>query len=298
MNLDAELSALAVQEDLPVDLVRRLLQHPQARRSAALLRRDLTPELLDEIIRLGSARSLAANGFVPAKFRARFADSPEPLVRAAAAASVTDEPPGLLARLTADRDPTVREFLAMNEHLTPELFAVLAEDPEPRVRSSVVDHWRHAPEPVRRALLTDSDPNIRRAAASAYLPPADLLPDLLADPHTRAIAVRHTGPSSELAADPDSDVRKAVAAHPDLPTELRDLLAGDRDAFVRNEIAARADTPSTLRESIVATLATDDPVTNWLLSFRRNTHTCPPRTPAPPKLTREQAEDLLARAAL
>ncbi|MFE2850157.1 hypothetical protein ACFXJO_03385 [Streptomyces lavendulae] len=298
MNLDAELSALAVQEDLPADLVRRLLQHPQARRSAALLRRDLTPELMEEIIRLGSARSLAANGFVPAKFRARFADSPEPLVRAAVAASATDEPPGLLARLAADRDPSVRAFLAMNEHLPPELLAALAEDPEPSVRSSVVDHWRHAPEPVRRALLTDSDPNIRRAAASVYLPPADLLPALLADPQTRAVAVRYADPSPELAADPDSGVRQAVAAHPNLPAELRDLLAGDRDIFVRNEIAARADTPSTLRDSIVATLTTDDPVADWFLSFRRNAHTCPPRTPVPPKLSREQAEDLLARAGL
>ncbi|MEU3794002.1 hypothetical protein [Streptomyces fructofermentans] len=298
MNLDAELSALAVQEDLPADLVRRLLQHPQARRSAALLRKDLTPELMEEIIRLGSARSLAANGSVPAKFRARFADSPEPLVRAAVAASVTDEPPGLLARLAADRDPSVRAFLAMNEHLPPGLLAVLAVDPEPSVRSSVVDHWRHAPEPVRRAWLTDSDPSIRRAAASVCSPPADLLPALLADPQTRAIAVRYAGPSPELAADPDSAVRKAVAAHPDLPAELRDLLAGDRDAFVRNEIAARADTPSTLRDSIVATLTTDDPVADWFLSFRRSTHTCPPPTPAPPKLTREQAEDLLACASL
>ncbi|MFJ2596830.1 hypothetical protein [Streptomyces erythrochromogenes] len=89
-----------------------------------------------------------------------------------------------------------------------------------------------------------------------------------------------------------------MATHPDLPAELLDLLAGDRDAFVRNEIAARADIPSALRDSIVATLTTDDPVADWFLSFRRNTHTCPPPPPAPPRLTREQAEDLLACAGL
>ncbi|MEU6210893.1 hypothetical protein ABZ891_13405 [Streptomyces sp. NPDC047023] len=298
MNLDAELSSLAAQEDLPDDLVRRLLQHPQARRSAALLRRDLTPELMEEIIRLGSARTLAANGHVPATFRARFAESPEPLVRAAVAASVSDEPPGLLARLAADQDPSVRAFLAMNEQLPPELLAVLAVDPEASVRSSVVDHWRHAPESVRRAWLTDPDPGIRRAAASVCSPPADLLPALLADPQTRAIAVRYAGPSRELAADPDSGVRRAVAAHPYLSAELRDLLAGDQDAFVRNEIAARPDTPQALRDSIVATLTTDDPVADWFLSFRRNPHTCPPRAQTPAKLTREEAEDLLARAGL
>ncbi|MGE7387035.1 hypothetical protein ACQKM2_16305 [Streptomyces sp. NPDC004126] len=298
MTLDAELKALAVQEDLPADLVWRLLGHPEARRSAALLRKDLTPELMEEIIRLGSARTLAANGFVPAVHRARFADSPEPPVRAAVAASITDEPAGVLERLAADRDPSVRWFLAMNEHLPPELLAVLAEDPEPSVRASVVSHCRNVPEPVRRALLTDSDPDVRRDAASVYSPPADLLPALLADPQTRAVAVRYAGPSAELAADPDPWVRTAVAGHPDLPAELRDLLTGDPDVFVRNEIAARSDTPATLRDSIVGTLTTDSPVADWFLSFRRNTHTCPPRAPAPPGLTREQAEALLARAGL
>ncbi|MFD6974543.1 hypothetical protein [Streptomyces sp. NPDC059979] len=298
MDLDVELSALAVQEGLPADLLRRLLQHPQARRTAALLRRDLTLKLREEIIRLGSTRSLAANSSVPAKFRARLAEHPEPSVRAAVAASVADEPPGLLARLADDRDPSVRAFLAMNEHLPPELLAVLAEDADASVRLSVIGHWRDAPEPVLRALLTDSDPNIRRAAASAYSPPADLLPLLLADPQTRAAAVRYADPYPELAADPDSGVREAVATHQDLSAELRGVLAQDPDPFVRNAIAARPDTPPTLRDSIVATLATDDPMTNWFLSFRRTPHTCPPPTPAPPKLTREQAEDLLARAGL
>ncbi|MET7365939.1 hypothetical protein ABZS61_08915 [Streptomyces sp. NPDC005566] len=298
MNLDAELSALAVQEDLPADLVWRLLRHPQARRSAALLRSDLTAESMEEVIRLGSARSLAANSSVPAEVRARLAEHPELSVRAAVAASVADDPPGLLARLAGDPDPSVRTFLAMNEHLPAELLALLAEDAEPSVRSSVIGNWRHAPEPVRRALLTDSDPNIRRSAASAYSPPTDLVPVLLADPETRAIAVRYTDPSPELAADPDSGVREAVAAHPNLPAELRDVLAADGDVFVRNAIADRQDTPSTLRESLSAALETDDPWVEWIQSSARTPHTCPPPAPAPPRLTREQAESLLARAGL
>ncbi|WP_053689289.1 hypothetical protein [Streptomyces sp. WM6372] len=192
----------------------------------------------------------------------------------------------------------MRAFLAMNERLPPELLAVLAEDAEPSVRSNVVQYWKHAPEPVRRALLTDSDPSIRRSAASAYSPPSDLLPVLLADPETRAIAVRYVDPPPELAGDPDSGVRRAVAAHPNPSAELRDVLAADVDVFVRSTVAARPDTPSALRESLVATLTTDDPLTEWVLSFPRNTHTCPPRASAPPKLTREQAAELLARAGL
>ncbi|MEU9092353.1 hypothetical protein [Streptomyces sp. NPDC048428] len=172
MSLDAELSALAAQEDLPVDLVWRLLRHPVARRSVALRRRDLTEQLIEEIIELGSARSLAANTSVPADIRARLAEHPEPSVRCGVAASVADEPPGLPARLADDPDSSVRSFLAMNDHLPPELPARLASDPEPSVRSSIIQYWRDAPDWVRRALLTDADPNIRRASVSAYVPPA------------------------------------------------------------------------------------------------------------------------------
>ncbi|MCX5077915.1 hypothetical protein OG321_36280 [Streptomyces sp. NBC_00424] len=296
MELDAELSALAAQEDLPADLVRRLLRHQGARRSVALLRRDLTDELIAEIIDLGSVRTLAANSSLPSRIRALFAEHPEPAVRCAVAASVTDEPPGLLACLAADPDPSVRSFLAMNEHLPTELLALLAADSEAGVRSSVIQRRRGVPDEVRRMLLTDTDPGIRSGSVRAFAPPADLLPGLLADPATRAAAVAHAVPSAELAADPDSDVREAIAAHPDLPPGLRDLLAGDQDFFVRNTIAARPDTPPALRERVVATLEPDSPVAEWMLSF--STHTCPPAAPAPPHLSRQQAEALLARAGL
>ncbi|WP_405682484.1 hypothetical protein [Streptomyces sp. NBC_00057] len=276
----------------------RLLLHPAARRSAALLRRDLTEQQIEEIIELGSARSLAANSSVPADVRAPLAEHPEPSVRCGVAASVADEPPGLPARLADDPDPSVRSFLAMNDHLPPELLARLAADPEPSVRSSIIQHWRDAPDRVRRALLTDADPNIRRDSVLTYSPPADLLPGLLADPVTRAATVPYAPPSPELATDPDSAVREAAAAHPDLPTGLRDLLADDPDIFVRNAIAARPDTPSVLRERIAATVETDSPLTEWILSSRRNPHTCPSPAPAPPILTREQAEALLAKADL
>ncbi|MFD7079244.1 hypothetical protein [Streptomyces sp. NPDC059918] len=298
MELDAELSALAAQEDLPADLVRRLLQHPGARRTVALLRRDLTDDLIAEIIDLGSVRTLAANSSVPSQIRARFAEHPEPAVRCAVAASVRDEPLGLLARLAADPDPSVRSFLAMNEHLPAELLALLASDSEASVRSSVIQRWRDVPDDVRRMLLTDADPGIRSGSVRASVPPADLLPGLLADPATRAAAVAHAVPTPELAADPDSDVREAVAAHPDLPAGLRDLLAADQDIFVRNAIAARSDIPPTMREQIVATLEPDGPVAEWTLSFLRDTRTCPRAAPPPPRRTRQQAESLLAQAGL
>lgn len=298
MELDAELGALATQEDLPADVLRRLLQHPGARRSAALLRRDLTEEMVEEIIALGSARTLAANSSLPARVSARFVEHPEPPVRGAIASHIRDEPPGVLARLAADPDPLVRQFLTMNDQLPPELLARLAADPDGSVRSGVVQRWRDVPDAVRRTLLTDTDPGIRSDSLRTFPPPADLLPWLLADPETRAAAVAHSAPTPELAADPDSDVRSAVAAHPDLPADLRDLLAEDPDFFVRDAIAARGDTPAELRERLVAGLKPDSPLAEWMLSFGRANHACPPPAPVPPPLTRQQAEALLARAGL
>ncbi|MFE7215430.1 hypothetical protein ACFY0A_38270 [Streptomyces sp. NPDC001698] len=299
MDLDTELTALAAQEDLPAHLVQRLLRHPAARRMAALKRRDLTEEQIEQIIALGSARSLAANRSVPATIKARLAEHPDSTVRCAAAATATNEPPGLLgllARLADDPEPLVRSFLAMNEHLPAELGARLAADPDPGVRESAAEYCRNVPDMVRRALFADPEPGVRQRAVVRWSPPLEMLPALLADPATRVATARHAPPSRELASDPDPSVRIAVAAHPELPTDLRDLLAEDSNPPVRSEIAFRPDTPPALREQLEATLTTEDPAEAFHLSFRR--HTCPSPAPAPSPPPHEQAEALLTQAGL
>ncbi|GAA1994700.1 hypothetical protein GCM10009738_89710 [Kitasatospora viridis] len=299
MSLDAELLELATQEDVAPDLLSRLVRHAGARRHVALFRRDLTPELVEEIMGLGSARTLAANSSLPAVGRAQLVEHPQTEVRAALAANAPDDPPGILIRLSQDPEPFVRSFLAMNDRLDPVIRAGLATDPESSVRSSLVQHWRDAPEQVQRTLLTDPDPKIRRAAVHAYVPPPDLLPGLLADGATRVGAIRFAEPTADMAADPDAGVREALARHPALPTTVRDLLAADPDVLVRSAVAARPDTPPALREALEATLQTDDPAEQWLLDVHR--HQCPPSTPkrpAPAARSREQVEDLLTRAGL
>lgn len=297
MSLNGELQELAAQEGLHLDLLQRLVRHPGARRCVAL-RRDLPMELIEEIIALGSARTLAANSSLPAEVRDRLAGLPQAEVRAALAANASDDPPGLLVRLSEDPDPMVREFLAMNERLDPPIRAGLAGDPEPRVRASVVEHWRDAPEEVRRAWLTDPESEVRRAAMHASPPPSDLLPGLLADPVTRAAAVRYAEPSGDMVTDSDVEVRLALADHPALSATMRDRLAEDPDIFVRNAIAARADTPAALRDDLAATLETDDSRLKWLLDLTRHPHACPEPAPIPAARSRQQAEELLARAGL
>lgn len=297
MSLDVELQELAVQEGLDSDLLRRLIRHPGARRCVAR-RRDLPLELIEEIISLGAARTIAANSSMPASVKERLPGHPQPDVRAALAANASDDPPGLLVRLSEDADSMVREFLAMNEHLDPQIRASLAADPEPRVRVVVIEHWRDAPEEVRRAWLTAPEHEVRRAAVHAFPPPSDLLPELLADPATRAAAVRHAEPAANMATDSEVEVRLALADHPALPADMRDRLAEDPDIFVRNAIAARADTQAVMREDLASTLETDDPQLTWLLGFTRQPHACPAPTPIPAARSRQQAEELLARASL
>ncbi|SEL21255.1 hypothetical protein [Streptacidiphilus jiangxiensis] len=298
MSADAELLELAVQEGLAPDLLSRLVRHDGARRQMALSRRDLSLELAEEIIALGSARTLAANSSLPPGARALLVDHPQTEVRAALAANADDDPPGILVRLSQDPEPFVRSFLAMNDRLDPAVRARLATDPDREVRSSLARHWLDAPDEVRRALLTDPDSDVRRGAVHAYEPPPDLLPELLRDPVTRAGVVRHAEPTGDLATDPDADVRRALARHPALSAHLRDLLAADPDVLVRDAVAARPDTPSALREELEPTLHSDDPVEQWLIGFSR--HQCPPseERPAPGGRTRAEAEALLTGAGL
>ncbi len=101
-----------------------------------------------------------------------------------------------------------------------------------------------------------------------------------------------------MVTDSDVEVRLALADHPALPAGMRDRLAEDSDIFVRNAIAARADTPAAMRDDLVTMLETDDPQLEWFLTFARQPHACPAPTPIPAARTRQQAEELLARAGL
>ena len=91
------------------------------------------------------------------------------------------------------------------------------------------------------------------------MPPSDLVSALLADPVTRAGAVRHAtlddDTADALARDADPFVRKELAAHPGLPPRVRDVLADDPHPSVRVAVFGRADTPEPLRATLHAGLA-------------------------------------------
>ncbi|GGT45775.1 hypothetical protein GCM10010254_75600 [Streptomyces chromofuscus] len=277
VHLDKVVEGLAGNPALPPELVRRLLAHRRGFGSVAK-RPDLTDDMIAEIIALDDhwlTHSLALNRSLPHVFRMTLTDHPDPAIRAALVVAADGAPRELFERLIGDADVRVREYLAQSDHVPTDLRARLAADPEPKIRATLAQWWPQAPEPVRRLLLTDPEDAVRAGACATYyrrlphpVPPADLLPALLADPVTRAGAVRHctldADTARRLADDPDEEVRKELAEHPDLPPLLRDILAEDPSPRVTLRIFARQDTAEPTRAAIHAQILSGMPSLDWL----------------------------------
>ncbi|MGI5243813.1 hypothetical protein [Dactylosporangium sp. CA-139066] len=261
MHVEAAVDGLAENPALPAGLVWRLIPYRRGRRRVAA-RADLTGEMIDAIIGSGDhwlVHALALSPHLPEPVQLRLAASPDGAVRCALAGRSAS--PDVLAVLVDDRDRRVREAVAENSHCPANLRARLARDPDAGIRATLGRWWVGAPEAVRRVLLTDPVDTVREFACSTYfarrphpVPPADLVPQLVDDPVTRAGAVRHAILTPELAerlaADAGYEVRAELARHPGLPAAVRDRLAEDRSATVRVAIFGRADTPEPTRRRI------------------------------------------------
>jgi hypothetical protein len=261
---DAALDGLATNPALPPGLLRRLIAWRRGFGRVAG-RADLTGELVEEMLATDWSwllTSLAGNRAVAPSVRLRLAGHPDPTVRWAVASGAAGEPDrAAFERLVTDPYQRLRVALAENHDMPADLRARLAGDPDPEVRQTLARTWPDLPEGVRRRLLTDRQETVRAAACATYhtrLPhpgiPADLLPALIADPVTRAGAVRHltltAGWAARLAGDPDYEVRRELARHPGLPAGVRDRLASDDSATVQAAVFAREDTPEPLRALI------------------------------------------------
>ncbi|WP_406424107.1 hypothetical protein OH809_03510 [Streptomyces sp. NBC_00873] len=281
VHLDKVVEGLAGNPAMPSELVRHLLAYRKGL-GRVTKRPDLSDDMIAEIIAAEDhwlTHSLALNRSLPHAFRMMLAEHPDPAIRRAVAIAADDAPRELFERLLDDADPQVREHLAESGHVPADLRARLAADPEPKVRATLAQWWTQAPEPVRRLLLTDPDDSVRAGACATYyrriphpVPPADLVPALLADPVTRAGAVRHctldTDTARWLADDPDEEVRRELAEHRDLPPALRDKLAADSNPRVTLRVFARQDTPEPTRAAIHAQILSDVPPLDWLANHQ------------------------------
>ncbi|MEU7471787.1 hypothetical protein AB0A94_25240 [Streptomyces sp. NPDC044984] len=278
VHLHEVVEGLAENPALPPELVRRLFGHRKGFGHVAR-RADLTADMIAEIIALDDhwlTHSLALNRGLPHAFRMTLAEHPDPSIRTAVVVGADGGAPReLFERLLGDSEPQVRKRLAESDRMPEDLRARLATDPDPEIRATLARWWTRAPEAVRRTLLTDPEDTVRAHACATYyarlphpVPPADLLPALLADPVTRAGAVRHCALDADtarrLAGDPDQAVREELAGHPDLPPSLRDVLAEDSCPQVRLRVFARRDTPGPARSAIHARLLAEAPPRDWL----------------------------------
>ncbi|MFE2523378.1 hypothetical protein ACFXEL_04010 [Streptomyces sp. NPDC059382] len=281
VHLDKVVDGLAGNPALPSELVRRLLGHRKGLGRVAK-RPDLSDDVIAEIIAtddLWLTHSLALNRSLPQAFRMTLVEHPDPAIRTAVAIAAVGAPRELFERLLGDADPQVREHLAESDHAPADLRARLVTDPDPKVRATLAQWWTTAPEPVRRLLLTDPDDSVRAGACATYfrriphpVPPTDLVPALLADPVTRAGAVRHctldTATARRLADDPADEVREELAEHPDLPQALRDKLAQDPNLRVALRVFARQDTPEPTRAAVHARVLSCVPPLDWLTNHQ------------------------------
>jgi hypothetical protein len=104
----------------------------------------------------------------------------------------------------------------------------LVRHEDPVLRATVAGTWEAMPVAVRRELLADPDPRVRKAAAGY--------------PHPAAPADLHAG------------LRAEVAINPTLPEEARDRLAEDPSAYVRSRVILRQDLPEDRRRRLHAAL--------------------------------------------
>jgi len=134
-----------------------------------------------------------------------------------------DTPTATLATLMTHTDPGIRQLVADNPHLPPDLlFAAATTDPDPSVRRYAAGNTRATPA-LLRAASTDPAWEVRAVVAYARDTPTD-------------IVIR-------LAADTNSSVVTGIAMRSGLPEELILTLSKHRSYHVRAAIARNWSTP-------------------------------------------------------
>ncbi|NEO84251.1 MAG: hypothetical protein F6J87_08355 [Spirulina sp. SIO3F2] len=163
--------------------------------------------------------------------------------------SPAPDPQAVLSPRTPD---DVVQSLASNPSLTPELLAILIQDPCLEVRLAIIRH-PNLNQALRQRLAQDPHPNVREAIATSHQIPAATLAVLSTDPALtvrQKLATHSQLPlelTQRLAADPEMTVRSAIAANPTMPATVLEQLAEDEKIEVRRAVAGNPQTPISIR---------------------------------------------------
>ncbi|MBD2206119.1 hypothetical protein H6G33_28340 [Calothrix sp. FACHB-1219] len=151
-------------------------------------------------------------------------------------------------------DEIVRS-LAYNPSLTPQLLAILTQDPSVEVRVCLVRH-PNLTEALWLCLSEDTAISVREAVAAANNAPVNVL-ELLARDEQSEVKIKVATNSNTpipvlelLASDENPSVRTAAASNPRLSETILAQLATDEKVEVRRAVAQNPHTPAAIKQTL------------------------------------------------
>src|SRR5271157_2230566 len=165
----------------------------------------------------------------------------------------------ILAKLSQDKNMSVRVYVADNPNTSSEILAQLSQDSSKDVRVCVAQN-PNTRSSILAGLAQDKDISVRACVARNPNIPSEILAKLSQDKDisVRGCVAQNPNTSSEILAQLSQDknkyVRGYVAHNPNTSSEILVQMSQDPDEFVRAWVAKNSNT----RSSILAGLAQDE----------------------------------------
>ncbi|OLT30244.1 hypothetical protein BJF79_39410 [Actinomadura sp. CNU-125] len=250
---DAWAQGVARNPAAPVEILLRLLERGDSDVRSSLCSRREMPDALFEALLGHPDRSvrnaLVFNFSIGVERRSRLAEDRDAGVRARLVEECgfwcrwTAERPPLTVeayeRLAADPVVGVRAEVAIHPYTPGHVRALLAADPDPRVRGWLTVNWRSLADEVKETLRNDADAEVRAFARQAAGGVVPLKPVGAVSEEELREGVLPRPLAESLARDGDARRRAGAAGNPHLPADLVDELAADPDPAVRLAVSTR-----------------------------------------------------------